>query len=75
MTLARSIKPASTVSLPVIGGARGTGHVTLGPGHPNLVVFLASWDQEISDMPGELRASRPISARRCVMAGHRGHRR
>ena len=56
MTLAQSIKPASTVSLPVIGGARGTGHVTLGPGHPHLVVFLASWDQEISDMPGELRA-------------------
>jgi cytochrome oxidase Cu insertion factor (SCO1/SenC/PrrC family) len=56
MTLARSIKPASTVSLPVIGGARGTGHVTLGPGHPHLVVFLASWDQEISDMPAELRA-------------------
>jgi cytochrome oxidase Cu insertion factor (SCO1/SenC/PrrC family) len=56
MTLARSIKPASPVSLPVIGGARGPGLVTLGPGHPHLVVFLASWDQETSDMPAELRA-------------------
>lgn len=56
MTLARSIRPASTASLTVIGGDRGTGHVTLGPGHPHLVVFLASWDQEISDLPAELRA-------------------
>jgi cytochrome oxidase Cu insertion factor (SCO1/SenC/PrrC family) len=56
MTLAQSIKPASTVSLPVVGGARGTGHVTLGPGRPHLVVFLASWDQETSDLPAELRA-------------------
>jgi cytochrome oxidase Cu insertion factor (SCO1/SenC/PrrC family) len=56
MKLARSIKPASTASLTVIGGARGTGHVTLGPGHPHLLVFLASWDQETSDLPAELRA-------------------
>ena len=56
MTLARSIKPAAPASLAVIGGARGTGHVTLGPGHPHLVVFLASWDQETSDLPAELRA-------------------
>ena len=56
MTLARSIKPGSPASLPVVGGARGTGHVTLGPGHPHLVVFLASWDQEISNLPAELRA-------------------
>lgn len=56
MTLARSIKPASLASLTVIGGAPGTGHVTLGPGHPHLVVFLASWDQEIPDLPAELRA-------------------
>ena len=55
MTLARSIKPTAPASLAVIGGARGTGHVTLGPGHPHLVVFLASWDQEISDLPAELR--------------------
>ena len=56
MTLARSIKPASAASLAVIGGARGAGHVTFGPGHPHLVVFLASWDQETSDLPAELRA-------------------
>lgn len=56
MTLARSIKPGSPASLAVIGGARGTGHVTLGPGHPHLIVFLASWDQEISNLPAELRA-------------------
>lgn len=56
MTLARSIRPGSPASLPVIGGARGTGHVALGPGHPHLVVFLASWDQEVSNLPAELRA-------------------
>ena len=26
------------------------------PGHPHLLVFLASWDQETSDLPAELRA-------------------
>jgi cytochrome oxidase Cu insertion factor (SCO1/SenC/PrrC family) len=56
MTLARSIKPGATASLTVIGGARGTGQVTLGPGHPHLVVFLASWDQEVANLPAELRA-------------------
>lgn len=56
MTLARSIKPASPASLAVIGGARGAGHVTLGPGHPHVLVFLASWDQETSDLTAELRA-------------------
>jgi cytochrome oxidase Cu insertion factor (SCO1/SenC/PrrC family) len=56
MTLARSIKPAAAASLAVIGGARGTGRVALGPGHPHLVVFLASWDEETSDLPAELRA-------------------
>ncbi len=56
MTLARSIRPDTAASLAVIGGARGTGRVTLGPGHPHLVVFLASWDQEISNLPADLRA-------------------
>lgn len=56
MKLAPSIKPASPASLAVIGGARGTGHVTLGPGHPHVLVFLASWDQETSDLPAQLRA-------------------
>jgi cytochrome oxidase Cu insertion factor (SCO1/SenC/PrrC family) len=56
MTLARSIKPGRPASLTVIGGARGTGQVALGPGHPHLVVFLASWDQEVSNLPAELRA-------------------
>ena len=55
MTVARSIGPGTAASLPVIGGDRGVGQVVLGPGHAHVVVFLASWVSEVSDLPGELR--------------------
>ena len=55
MTLARGIGAGATASLPVIGGDRRAGHVTVGPGHPHVVVFLASWVSEVSDVPAELR--------------------
>jgi hypothetical protein len=55
MTVARGIGPAPAASLPVIGGDRRPSRVVLGPGHPHLVVFLASWVSEISDLPRELR--------------------
>jgi cytochrome oxidase Cu insertion factor (SCO1/SenC/PrrC family) len=55
MTLAKSIGPGTTTSLPVIGGERGAGQVLLGRGRAHVVVFLASWVSEVSDLPAELR--------------------
>jgi cytochrome oxidase Cu insertion factor (SCO1/SenC/PrrC family) len=55
MTLARSIGPGELATLPVIGGDRSAAQVLLGPGHAHVVVFLASWLSEASDLPGELR--------------------
>jgi cytochrome oxidase Cu insertion factor (SCO1/SenC/PrrC family) len=56
MTLARSIGPAAATSLPVIGGDTGGGQVLVGRGHAHVVVFLASWVSEVSDLPAELQA-------------------
>ena len=55
MTLDRGISPVTSASLPVIGGDRQAGHVLLGPAHPHVIVFLASWDSEVSDLTAELR--------------------
>jgi cytochrome oxidase Cu insertion factor (SCO1/SenC/PrrC family) len=55
LQLAKSIRPDAPVSLPVIGGADQARAVPLGPGHPHVLVFLASWVSEISDLPAELR--------------------
>ena len=55
MTFARTIGPGEPASLPVIGGDRAAGQVLLGRGHAHVVVFLASWVSELSDLPGELR--------------------
>jgi cytochrome oxidase Cu insertion factor (SCO1/SenC/PrrC family) len=55
MTFARTIGPGELTSLPVIGGDRAAGQVLLGRGHAHVVVFLASWVSESSDLPGELR--------------------
>jgi cytochrome oxidase Cu insertion factor (SCO1/SenC/PrrC family) len=55
MTFARTIGPGELASLPVIGGDRAAGQVLLGRGHAHVVVFLASWVSELSDLPGELR--------------------
>jgi cytochrome oxidase Cu insertion factor (SCO1/SenC/PrrC family) len=54
MKLAKPIGPAQSVSLPVIGGASQAKTIKLGPGQPHLVVFLASWVSEISDLRAEL---------------------
>ena len=56
LTLVPGIGPGSVASLPVIAGARGAGPVQLGRGRPHLVVFLASWVSEVSDLPAELRS-------------------
>jgi cytochrome oxidase Cu insertion factor (SCO1/SenC/PrrC family) len=56
LTLARSIGPGATAHLPVIGGETGANSVVLGPGHPHLVAFLASWLSEDYNLPVELRA-------------------
>jgi cytochrome oxidase Cu insertion factor (SCO1/SenC/PrrC family) len=55
MTVVRSTGPGTVTSLPVVGGDRGAGQVLLGPGHPHVLVFLASWVSEVSELPGELR--------------------
>ena len=55
LQLAKSIGPGAPVSLPVIGGADQVRAVPLGPGHPHVLVFLASWISEISDLQAELR--------------------
>jgi len=55
MTFAPTVGPGQLASLPVIGGDRAAGRVLLGRGHPHVVVFLASWVSELSDLPGELR--------------------
>jgi cytochrome oxidase Cu insertion factor (SCO1/SenC/PrrC family) len=55
LSVSRPIGPGTAASLPVIGGADQAGSVTIGPGHPQVVVFIASWISEISDLPAELR--------------------
>src|SRR5258708_13584537 len=56
MTAAPSIAPGTATSLAVIGGDRSAGQVLLGRGHPHVVVFLASWVSQGSDLPRELQA-------------------
>jgi len=51
MTFAPTIGPGEMASLPVIGGDRAAGQVLLGRGHAHVVVFLASWVSELSDLP------------------------
>jgi cytochrome oxidase Cu insertion factor (SCO1/SenC/PrrC family) len=46
------LTPAAAVSLPAATGAAPA--VTLGPGKPRLVVFLATWLAETSDLKAEL---------------------
>jgi hypothetical protein len=55
LKLAKAVGPATAASLPVVGGADQARTVALGPGHPHLVVFIASWVSEIENLPGELR--------------------
>jgi cytochrome oxidase Cu insertion factor (SCO1/SenC/PrrC family)/thiol-disulfide isomerase/thioredoxin len=46
------ITPAQPITLPRSGG----GSVSLRPGHPRLLVFFATWDREVMDLRGDLRA-------------------
>lgn len=55
LALAKPIRPAQAATAPVIGGADQVKNVTLGRGHPHLVVFMASWLNEMFDLPSELR--------------------
>ncbi|HET9897837.1 MAG TPA: SCO family protein [Streptosporangiaceae bacterium] len=66
LKLATAIKPTSPAHLPVVGGARQARTIALGPGHPHLVVFIASWVSETSRLPAALRelASYQSQARR-----------
>jgi cytochrome oxidase Cu insertion factor (SCO1/SenC/PrrC family) len=47
-----AIGPTQAVSLSRAGGGR----VTLGPGSPRLLLFFATWDSEVTDLPAQLRA-------------------
>jgi cytochrome oxidase Cu insertion factor (SCO1/SenC/PrrC family) len=55
LALAKAIRPAQTATAPVIGGTDQVKNVTLGRGHPHLVVFMASWLNEMFNLPSELR--------------------
>lgn len=56
LALAKAIRPAQAATVPVIGGAGQGKNVALGRGHPHLVVFIASWLNEMYNLPAELRA-------------------
>lgn len=45
--------PSAVVRLPVIAGTGGA-DVQLGPGHPHLIVFLASWLTQTSDLRAQM---------------------
>jgi cytochrome oxidase Cu insertion factor (SCO1/SenC/PrrC family) len=68
LKLAKVIRPTTPASLPVVGGADQSRHVALGPGHPHLVVFIASWVSEISNLRAELRELQSYQAQ----AQHKG---
>lgn len=55
LALAKAIRPAQAATAPVIGGTHQVKNVTLGRGHPHLVVFMASWLNEMFNLPSELR--------------------
>jgi len=58
-----------TLYLPVTGGSRDARRVALGPGHPHVLVFLASWLSEVSDVPRQLQALERYSVRPYGRAG------
>jgi len=55
LALAKSIGPTQDVTVPVIGGTDRLKSLAIGPGHPHLVVFVASWLNEMYNFPAELR--------------------
>jgi hypothetical protein len=55
LVLAKPIGPAQAATAAVIGGGGHARSVALGRGHPHLVVFMASWLNEVYNLPSELR--------------------
>jgi cytochrome oxidase Cu insertion factor (SCO1/SenC/PrrC family) len=51
----RGVSPKAVTSVPGIGGSTPSGQVTLGAGHPHLVVFTASWLSEVTRLQAGLR--------------------
>ncbi len=47
------VLPSVNVAMTVVAGTPGT-TVELGPGHPHLIVFLASWVTETSDLKAQI---------------------
>jgi cytochrome oxidase Cu insertion factor (SCO1/SenC/PrrC family) len=63
----RGLSPKTATAVPGIGGSTPSGQVTLGPGHPHLVVFAASWLSEVTQLQAGLRgitAYQHLAARR-----------
>jgi hypothetical protein len=63
----RGVSPKTAVTMPGIGGSTPSGFLPLGPGHPHLLVFLARWVGEVTDLPAGLRgisAYQQLAARR-----------
>lgn len=50
------VLPSRSIALPVVAGPGAGTKVRLGPGHPHLVVFVASWVQQVSNLAGRLEA-------------------
>ncbi len=48
------ISPTQQTSLPHVGG----GNLKLGPGHPRILLFFATWDRQITGLAGGLEALR-----------------
>jgi cytochrome oxidase Cu insertion factor (SCO1/SenC/PrrC family) len=55
LTYIRGLSPQTVTSVPGIGGSTPSGQVTLGAGHPHLVVFAASWLSEVTQLQAGLR--------------------
>ena len=71
MALDRGISPATSASFPVVGGDRWASRGPAGTRAPrHVVVFLASWDSEVSDLtPRNCGCWRATSGRPCATAG------
>lgn len=55
---AKSTPPTQSATLPLVGH----GTITVGPGRPRLLMFFASWDQEVTDLRSHLDAMNSYAA-------------
>ena len=60
---ARSGTASSGTGSSATGNGASQHTITLGPGHPHLIVFFATWLSEVSDLPARLRALGGYQAR------------